>query len=226
MTPIHLAFRYFDSNKGGDIDILIYLLNLKGIDINTKGQCRHTILHSVCENINRLPLYIFEHLVEISGGNINVLDNFFNTPIHSAFRFFDPNKGGDINKLIFLLNLKGLDVNKKDEDGCTILHSVCWNIKPLPLDIIKYLIEIKGLKIDCLDKYGNTPLHYLNGDLSSKDDSNVSQTAEYLVQKGIPINHKNLYKLTVLDAFSQHKSTYPLTYGVLIKNGAKLGKDC
>jgi hypothetical protein len=125
-----------------------------------------------------------------------------------------------------LLNQEGIAVNMKGNNGRTILHYVCQNINRVPIDIIKYFIENKGLKLDCLDYQGNTPLYLLMTYLSTKLDCKGSQAAEYLIEKGIPINHKNSYKLTVLDAFSQHKSTHPLTYGVLIKNGAKLGKDC
>jgi hypothetical protein len=225
-TPIHVAFLYFNPNEGGDINTLKYLINLKGFDVNIKDNIGRTILHSACENINGPSLLIFQYLIEIKGGDITIQSKYCDTPIHLAFCCFDPNKGGDINTLKYLINLKGLDVNMKDYNNRTILHYACRQINKLPLDIIKYLIENKGSEIDCLDRDGNTPLRLLMTYLSVKLDCKGSQTAEYLIEKGIPINHKNLYKLTVLDAFSQHKSTHPLTYGVLIKNGAKLGKDC
>jgi ankyrin repeat protein len=225
-TPIHVAFYCFNSNEGGDINTLMYLLNLKGINVNMRDYNNYTILHSACQNINHLPIVIIKYLLEIKGCSINIQDKYLDTPIHDAFLYFNPNEGGDNNTLMYLLNLEDVDVNKKGQYGHTILHLACRRINRLPLDIINYLIETKGSKIDCIDYQGNTPFHLLMTYLSTKLDSNVSQIAEYLIQKGIPINHKNSSHLTVLDKLSQYPSTYPLTYGVLIKNGAKLGKDC
>jgi ankyrin repeat protein len=196
--------------------------NIKRID----PQSGETILHNYCRHINTTPLPIFRYLIETKGCDINKRDRTHNTPIHIAFRYFNPNEGADIDILTYLLNLKDIDVNIKDNMGRTILHSACENINGLSLDIFKYVIETKGLKIDCLDRRGNTPLHLLIEDLSDKLDSKISQIAEYLIQKGVSINQKNRSQLTALDKLSQHNSTHPLTYEVLIKNGAKLGKDC
>jgi hypothetical protein len=204
----------------------MYLINQEGVDVNMKGNYGHTLLHSACQDINTTPFHIFKHLIQTKGCDINIQDQYLDTPIHDAFCYFNPNEGGDINTLMYLLNLEDVDVNKKGQYGHTILHLACRRINRLPLDIINYLIETKGSKIDCIDYQGNTPFHLLMTHLSTKLDSNVSQIAEYLIQKGIPINHKNSSHLTVLDKLSQYPSTYPLTYGVLIKNGAKLGKDC
>jgi ankyrin repeat protein len=196
--------------------------NIKRID----PKSGETILHNHCKYINTTPIEVYRYLIEIKGCDISLQSTNHGNPIQYAFRYFDSNKGGDINTLIYLLNREGIDVNTKGNDGHTILHYACENINRLPFDIIKYLIEIKGLKIDCLDKYGNTPLHLLMTHLSTKLDSNVSQAAEYLIEKGIPINHKNSSHFTILDKLFRHTSTHPLTDGVLIKNGAKRGKDC
>jgi ankyrin repeat protein len=226
-TPTHLAFRSFKSNEGGDINTLKYLLNVKGIDVNMKSNNDSTILHAACYNINNLPLDMFQYLIETKGGDIIIQSRYHGTPIHLAFRCFDLNKGGDINILKYLLNVKGIDVNMKDRNDSTILHAACENSNGLPLDIFQYLIENKGLKLGYLDCVGNTPLHVLMNDLSSKDDSNVSQIAEYLIQQRIPINHKNSEQLTALYYCSEQLIwAYRLTYGVLIKNGAKLEGDC
>jgi hypothetical protein len=36
----------FNVDEGGDVNVLIYLLNLKGIGVNMKGSDDRTILHS------------------------------------------------------------------------------------------------------------------------------------------------------------------------------------
>jgi len=118
-----------------------------------------TILHHYCDKINSTPLPIFKYLIETKGGNINAQDNRCDTPIHHAFRSFNPNKGGDINTLKYLLNLKSIDVKLGGYSRHTILHSASQTVNHLPLDIFQVLIEIKGLDVNCTDSDGNTPLH-------------------------------------------------------------------
>jgi len=187
-----------------------------------------TILHHYCDKINSTPLPIFKYLIETKGGNINAQDNRCDTPIHHAFRSFNPNKGGDINTLKYLLNLKSIDVKLGGYSRHTILHSASQTVNHLPLDIFQVLIEIKGLDVNCTDSDGNTPLHLLMHPLEGKklDDSHVPKIVEYLIKKGAKINHKNSKANTALDEFFPHRSTHPLTYDVLITNCAKLGKDC
>jgi ankyrin repeat protein len=160
------------------------------------------------------------------GGDITIQTVGHNTPIHRAFYHFSSDKGGDIDTLMYLLNQKGIDF--KNQNGYTLLLSACANIfSPPSFDIIKYLIESKGVRVDCLDEYGNTPVHLLMLSLSHTcQDFQVSQTVEYLIKKGGKINHENQRRKTALDVFSPYNSTHPLTYTVLIKNGAKYGKDC
>jgi ankyrin repeat protein len=225
-TPIHLAFLHFNLHEGGDINILKYLLNLEGVNVNKKGDDGRTILHYACRNVIGLSLDIFKYLIETKGGDITIQNDDNYSPIHDAFLHFNSSESVDISPLLYLLNLEDSDVNIKGRYGRTILHSACCNVNGISLEIFEYLIENKGLKIGCLDRQGNTPLHLLINNLSSKDDFTVSQIAEYLIQKGIPINHKNSEQLTVLGRLFKHSCAHPLTYGVLIKNGANLGKDC
>jgi ankyrin repeat protein len=124
-TPLHNAFRYFNPNEGGDITVLIYLLGQKDVDRNIKGYNGRTILHYACEKINILPLEMFKLLIETKGVDVNVQDNDKNTPLNSALGYFNPNDGGDITVLTYLLTQKGIDVNIKGQYGNTILHLAC-----------------------------------------------------------------------------------------------------
>jgi ankyrin repeat protein len=49
-TPLHCAFHAFNLNSGGDVDVLIYLLNQKDVNVNIKGQSGVTLLHLACIN--------------------------------------------------------------------------------------------------------------------------------------------------------------------------------
>jgi ankyrin repeat protein len=54
-TPLHKAFSQFKPSNRGDINVLYYLLNQKGIIVNAKGCRDHTLLHYACTN--NLPSY-------------------------------------------------------------------------------------------------------------------------------------------------------------------------
>ena len=53
------GFGAFNANQGGDINTLMYLLNLKGIDVNMERTDGHTLLHAACENFYTLPVDFF-----------------------------------------------------------------------------------------------------------------------------------------------------------------------
>jgi ankyrin repeat protein len=154
-TPLHYALRYFNPHNG-EITVLMYLLNQKGINVNIKGQYDNTILHTACENINTLPLEIFKVLIETLCCDSNVLERYDYTPVHLAFQQFDPRNGGDINILYYLLNQNGL--NFTNQYGITLLHYACVNINMLPLELFKFLIEIKGCDVNVRDDDDDTPI--------------------------------------------------------------------
>jgi ankyrin repeat protein len=47
-TPLHIAFRDFDQNNGGDITVLAYLIDQKGVNLNNKYKNGYTLLHYAC----------------------------------------------------------------------------------------------------------------------------------------------------------------------------------
>jgi ankyrin repeat protein len=157
-TPIHIAFRHFDpSQHDGDITVLTYLINQNNVDVNTKGEDGYTILHDICSKINKFPLDVFKLLIETMGCDVNAQNDSGDTPLHDAFCHFDPNNGGDITVLTYLINQKNVNVNIKGEDGYTILHHACIN--KLPLDIVKVLIETHGADVNAQNDDGSTPIH-------------------------------------------------------------------
>jgi ankyrin repeat protein len=206
-TPLHDAFRRFDPNKGGDITALTYLLSQKGINGNTKGWNGETLLHTACENINYLPLDVFKLLIETRGCDINAHDNKKDTLFHCAFRNFNPNEGGDITVLTYLLTQKGIDVNIKGQYGYTLLHLVCKYINKLPIEIFKLLIETLGYDVNAQNDDNETPIHQGFREFNpSKGDISVLQylfnqtsvDANIKSQGGYTILHWACYYINIL----------------------------
>jgi ankyrin repeat protein len=129
-TPIHVAFCCFNPQSVGDIAVLTYLLSQKGINANIKGQYGSTLLHTACDNINNLPIDIFQLLIETLGCDVNVRNKHQNTPLQNALRYFDPNKGGDINVWAYLINQKNVNLNVKGKKGFNLLQLTCINNLP------------------------------------------------------------------------------------------------
>jgi ankyrin repeat protein len=124
-TPLHHAFRHFNPNDAGDINVLTYLLNQKIVNANIKGINGYSLLHYACNNINKLPIDIFKLLIETHGYDVNTQDNYKDTPLHNALRRFDPNEGGDITTLTYLIDQKAVNVNIKTRNGHNLLHVAC-----------------------------------------------------------------------------------------------------
>jgi ankyrin repeat protein len=64
------------------------------------------------------------------GCDINELDNDNNTPLHNALEDFNPNKGGDITVLTYLLTQKNVNVNIRGKKGHNLLHLTSFNDLP------------------------------------------------------------------------------------------------
>jgi ankyrin repeat protein len=122
-TPIHYALCYF--KPGDDITVLTYLLDQKNVNVNTKGHHDYTLLHYACLGINRLPLDIFKYLIETKGGGINIADESNNTPLHLALQQFNPEFGGDVATLTYLLTQKGVNFDIVNQYGHNLLHLAC-----------------------------------------------------------------------------------------------------
>jgi ankyrin repeat protein len=193
-TPLHYALCYFDPNKNGIITVLQYL----SYQTNTKGQCGGTILHLACQNINKLPLDVFQLLIETIGCDVNIQDNNKDTPLHYAFRCFNPNDGGDSPVLHYLLSQKGVDGNIKGWDGYILLHRACININHIPLEIFKVLIETKGCDVNAQDNSNNTPIHCALDQFKPSDGGDVNVLAYLINQKAVNINIKGRCDRTLL----------------------------
>jgi ankyrin repeat protein len=197
-TPIQYAFRHFDPIDGGDINVLTYLINQKGINVNIKGEYDYTLLHYACEKINSLTLEIFQYLVETLGCDVNVQDRGDMTPIHYALSEFNVNDGGDISLLHYLLSQKNADAKNKDLFRDTLLLTACENINQLPLDIFKFLIETMCCDVNVQDESGFTPLHIVLNYFNPRDCSYNTILTYLINQNSINFSIKEQYGRTLL----------------------------
>jgi ankyrin repeat protein len=174
-TPIHRALREFDPNKGGNISVLTYLLTRKGVNGNIKDVHGCALLHTACTRFNKLPIDIFELLIEKHSADVNALPTYNDTPLHSALLFFNPRDSGDINVLTYLLSQNGINSTIKGQRGYTLLHYACQKINILPITIFKLLIENHDADVNLLDDNNDTPVHlafrafdpHLGGDITA-----------------------------------------------------------
>jgi ankyrin repeat protein len=208
-TPLHLALCKFNPSGGRDINVLTYLINQKNINVSIKGENGSTLLHLACQQINNLPLGIFKALIETQGFDVNAQDNSKDTPVHLALRYFDPNDGGDITVLTYLLNQGNVNVNIKGQFGNTILHYACNKINYLPLEIFKVLIETQGCDVNVQANSNNTPIYCaLYCFDPCHGDMNV---LTYLLnQKGVNGNIKGQFGDTLLHYACQDINSLPL----------------
>ena len=134
-----------------------------------------TPLHiaSFCENISTNTLkYLIENKSEI-----NSLDIFGETPLHSIFRsscFNSPltaNLNFDGNSSLFKNNLETISSRNKNEN--------------VSIEKIKFLIENKS-NINSQNKYGDTPLH-----LACRNENISIEKMKHLIENKSDINSEN-----------------------------------
>jgi ankyrin repeat protein len=185
--PLCYALQFFDSNRD-DITVLMYLLNQKDVNVDIKGEYGYTLLHLACENINRLPMSVFQNLIKTMGCDVNARSDDDDTPINLALRQFHSDLGGNITVLIYLLNQKGVHANVTNRFNHTSLHIACDNINNLPLDIFKLLIETHGCDINAWDNNNDTPLHLAFGYFKQGYGGDIAVLMYLLTQNSINFN--------------------------------------
>jgi ankyrin repeat protein len=207
-TPLYYALCCFNQNKGGDIVVLTYFFSQEGINTNIKDRHGCTLLHTACHNIDKLPIEVFKFLIEAKGGDVDAQNNYKDTPLHYALRYFNPN--GDITALNYLLSQEGVKGNSKDRHGDTLLHYACKKINKLPLDLFKLLIETHGADVHAQNNYKNTPLYYALCDFDSNDGGDITVLMYLLTQMNINVNTKGYYGETLLHYACGNINTLPL----------------
>jgi ankyrin repeat protein len=87
-------------------------------------------------------------LIKTLGCEINAQDNNQNTPLHYALENFNPDDGGDINMLAYLLNQKSVNINLTCDHYRTILHKAC-TCPPFSFSNSRWSNDVNNLNGEC-----------------------------------------------------------------------------
>jgi ankyrin repeat protein len=190
-TPIHSLFKN-PLNKLEILDKIKYLFEIGNVDGNQTGHCGRTILHLVSVFQNGADVEVLKFLVEY-GCNVNLPDVFDLTPLDYFIRGHLPSP---TKHLDYLFSLPGIDVNRKGQDGRTILHYACSGY--FSLEFYHRLIELGG-DMNSLDNNGK-PAYIALSKLNSPPLK--LPTLLYLLKQpgvGVEIAHKDEFIKNVLD---------------------------
>ena len=167
--PFHLACGF-----SGNVELVRYLVEEAGCDINAKGQSDYTSLHWAC---HKNQLEIAKFLTSKPECSHEAEDKYGNRPLHIAYMFSD-----NVELVKYLVKEAGCDINAKGENDYTSLHFAC---KKNQLEIVKFLTSKPECNREAEDKYGNRPLH-----IAYMFSDNV-ELVKYLVKEaGCDINAK------------------------------------
>jgi ankyrin repeat protein len=173
---------------------LMCSLSQKIFNVNVTGDNATNLLHTACMNINKLPIEIFKLLIEKHGCDVNAKDENENTPLYLAFGWFNPETGGDITTLTYLLS--HANVNIKYKFGHTLLHIACIN--KLPIEIFQYLIETKGADVNVQDYGNDTPIYLALYHFNPRNGSDITVLTYLINQKNVNLNITNRNGHTLL----------------------------
>ena len=140
--PLHQVAR------SGDLDVVQYLVNEVGCDVNGLDNETYTPLHRAIE-YGHLPIvqYLLSHPqcnCETRSNNCGMY------PLHHAAEF-------GYLEIIKALDSKGCDINVSDDKGYTPIHNACNNGH---LSVVEYLSSKPQCNLEVLDNIGHQPLHY------------------------------------------------------------------
>ena len=136
--PLHTACHY------GQLDIMKCLVSSSSVDVNIRDDSGYTPLHTACQY---RQLDIIKFLLSLSSVDVNIRIPSYPVLLHKASR------NGTID---VVLSSSSVNVNAKDDNGYTPLHTACHYGK---LDIVKFLMSTEGINPISTDRNGNTPLH-------------------------------------------------------------------
>ena len=132
----------------GDLDIVQYLVNEVGCDVNSLDSEAYTPLHRAIE-YGHLP--IVQYLLSQPQCNCETRSNNCGMyPLHHAAGF-------GYLEIVKALDGRGCDINVSDDKGYTPIHNACNNGH---LSVVEYLSSKPQCNLEVLDNTGHQPLHY------------------------------------------------------------------
>jgi ankyrin repeat protein len=132
------------------------------------------------------------------GCDVNAQDGSDDTPIHRALDYFDPNDGGHITVLMYLLSQTNININIKSYRGNTLLHYACNKINHLPLYIFKVLIETQGCDVNAQADNKTTPIHCALDQFNPRNCGNITVLTYLINHNTVNINIKGRCDRTLL----------------------------
>ena len=145
--PIHIACEH------GSVDLVKYLVEVAGCDINAKGRYERSCLHFAC--LNQLSgVKIVQFLFSKWEWNIEETDTTGYRPLHLAC------EDGSVDLVKHLVEVAGCDINAKGQYERSCLHFACLNEQSgVKLEIIKFLTYRKNCDVEVVDENGDRILH-------------------------------------------------------------------
>ncbi|ORX61211.1 ankyrin [Piromyces finnis] len=165
------------------------------------------------KSINMSEFNVSENIFSLFESNPLILKdtNKYENKNHlSVLSLINAIKREDIEKIKNLID-SGVDINRRNLDGCTPLF---YAVKTGNLEITKYIIEC-GAYLNLMDRYGYTPLSH-----AIKIGS--LEIVKYLIEKEIDINVINEYGYTPLIYAIKKEDIDIIKY--LVKNGANINE--
>ncbi|XP_078033107.1 uncharacterized protein LOC144467950 [Augochlora pura] len=138
-TVLHMAVSY------GKVQVVTFLKNLKGVDLNAKDKDGNTLLFKTVHSDN---LTMVKYLIR-QGVNVNLKNKFGETILFAAAKF------GNLDMVKFLINDNKIDFTGKNNNDRTIFHEAACSGN---LDTVKFLINVKKADFNATDKNGTTSL--------------------------------------------------------------------
>lgn len=223
-TPIQIAAYY------GQIEEVKKQIN-EGADIAASNYWGYTALEiAMIQGHQDLAILLLNE-----GDDVSLVDK--TSPLHMALEF-------RLSKVIDVLISKGININQKDKNGYTPLHSFAdkglitghwiiwgniqdysnwWNHTSIDFDMVNYLVE-NGADINAKDNKGNTTLHIMartSKTERSRQDGNgrkIEILLNFMGDNGAEVDLKNNGGLTPLQLAVQ--LNYMRTAEFLVANGA------
>lgn len=159
-TLIHMAAMSCQTN-----DVLLYLINVVGMDINAKDNYGRTALHRAITQGKGNELSIVK-LIENKNIDINAKDSHGRTALHRV-ALLAKNSDGTVshkytyNYANYLILHKNIQVNIQDADGNTALHLAAANGNRNIMEAIfskKRINNLEPFDISIKNNNGDTPL--------------------------------------------------------------------
>lgn len=132
--------------KGGNVDLIKYLVFEQNLTRNGTGEFRRTALHEAAL-AGRLEATRF--FVETLHYKVNIRASFGETPAHLAAQ------EGSLPVLRYLIDEKHADLNAETKTGNSLLHYAAANGH---LAIVEYLVDEKRMNIELTNDFSSTPL--------------------------------------------------------------------